>query len=122
MCDAYHDDYDWRQLTWTLRRARKDHACEACFAGIKKGQLHRFSKGLDRESGSFYEQRRCLRCDTIAKGMQARGCDVYFDLSGEDGEGSQVERDLGMDLVPDTEPVAAIAFMPQAELEAAAEG
>ena len=116
--DSYHD---WQQFVWALRRARKDYPCEACDTGIHRGELYRYSKGLfERES--FHVQRRCLRCDTIALGMQKRGCEVYFDLSGMDGEGSRIEDEYVGEHVLDTEPVAAFAFMTQAELEAHAKG
>lgn len=119
MCDDWDDGWHWQQFEWSLRKARKDYPCEACKTSIRKGQLYRYSRGLFEPcaEATFHVQRRCLRCDTIARAMQARGCAVAFDLSGYDGEGSRIEDDYP--LVPDAEPVCALVFLTQAELEAA---
>lgn len=114
MCDIDYCD-GWTALDYKLVRARKEHGCCACFRPIKKGQLYRVLTGL--QDGSFDRLKRCIRCDQIAEGMQARGCVTYFDLSGGEGYGTWVEEDDPHDLVPETEPVAAVAFMTQEELE-----
>ena len=114
MCDIDYCD-GWTALTYKLIRARKEHKCCACYRAIPKGQLYRVLTGLT--DGSFDRLKRCIRCDQIAEGMSARGCQVYFDLQGENGQGSWVENDDTFDTVADTEPVAAVAFMTESELE-----
>lgn len=114
MCDIDYCD-GWTPLDYKLYRARKEHGCCACFRTIEKGQLYRVLTGIT--DGSFDRLKRCIRCDQIAEGMRARGCSVYFDLSGNEGIGTWIEDDDYYDRVGDTEPVAAIAFMTQDELE-----
>lgn len=114
MCGIDYCD-GWTALDYKLYRARKEHRCCACFRMIEKGHLYRVLTGIT--DGRFDRLKRCIRCDQIAEGMSARGCTVYFDLQGEGGQGTWVEEDDPYDLVPETDPVAAVAFMTEAELE-----
>ena len=115
MCGVDYGDYDWFQLVWTVKRARKRYPCEACEHRIAPGELYRYSKGL--YDGTFYVQRRCLRCDLIADAMDKRGCDVNFAMM-DAWEETPIETMNEGSLVPDTEPVCALVFLTQAELEA----
>lgn len=111
MCDSFADG-DWVSIEWRLVRARKDHACEACNTGIKKGQLYRNTRGI-WEGYVWSGGKRCLRCDTIAQAMSERGCDIDFDLGENAGE--RVEDSY--EHVPETEPICELVFATQEELE-----
>ncbi len=121
MCFADYDgDYEWAQLVWAHKRARKTHCCDACCRPIVARETYRYSKGV--YDGSFYIQRRCLRCDLIAQAMSKRGCEINFDLTDPiegDGEYAWIERHATI-IPDDTEPVCALVFLTQAELEARA--
>ena len=111
MCQSYTDG-DWVSLEWRLVRARKNHTCEACDTGIKKGQLYRITRGI-WEGYMWSGGKRCLRCDMIAIAMDKRGCDVDFTLGEECGE--RVEDDYPH--VAYNEPICELPFLTQAELE-----
>lgn len=106
---------DWVSIEWRLVRARKNHACEACDSGIKKGQLYRVTRGI-WEGYVWSGAKRCLRCDTIAIAMGKRGCDVDFDLGEMVGE--RVENEYPH--VSYNEAICELPFLSQAELEARA--
>jgi hypothetical protein len=108
------DSFDGHCDVWeeSLRRARKEHKCDACHEPIQRGELYHATRSLF--DGRWDTTYRCARCETMYRFLQplmARGevCHEELDCGHEFTEVFNRE--------PPPE-VAALAFMSQAEAQA----
>lgn len=94
-----------------LRRARKEHFCDACDTKILRG--HRYCYVSIVWDGSARSVRRCLRCQTLHKHLRTLGgYDVWPDE--ELNCGLDYEEEWG-DLPPE---IAKLAFLTPEEIQA----
>lgn len=95
----------------TLRRARKDHECDACHETISKG--HRYYVVSWHFMGNMESIKRCARCQAIHAHLQDLGMGEFWPAEKLDcGEG--YEEHWGKNPPDD---IAALAFALPGEID-----
>jgi hypothetical protein len=97
------DHNDVKLARYTVRRARKDHRCSACYGAIQAGEQYRRIASVTREGWDT-----CLQCRVCAEIF-----DRLLDLA-RPGEGVAFALDCGEEYEDPPPDLAALAFaLPQ---------